>query len=56
MDELKQPDTWRVGAAELAELIANMLFVFNGAGTVVVVGGALTASHLLVIALAHGLA
>ena len=44
----------------LAEFIATLLFVFLGAGTVVVTGnlgtGELTASRLMVIALAHGLA
>lgn len=46
--------------AALAELIATMLFVFIGAGTVVVVIGAfpenLGADTLLAIAVAHGLA
>lgn len=46
--------------AVLAEFIATALFVFLGAGTVVVTGGllgeSLTAARLLAIALAHGLA
>ncbi|MBI4240935.1 MAG: MIP family channel protein [Candidatus Rokubacteria bacterium] len=49
--------TWR---ATLAEFIATLLFVFLGAGTVVVTGGlmkeGLTAARLVAIALAHGLA
>lgn len=48
------------GRAYVAEGIATLLFVFLGAGTVVVTGGllseALASSRLLVIALAHGLA
>ena len=47
---------WRVSAAEL---IAVFLFVFIGAGTVVITGGMtggdMTPARLLVIALAHGL-
>ena len=47
---------WRVSAAEL---IAVFLFVFIGAGTVMVsgamTGGDMTMARLLVIALAHGL-
>ena len=54
-------DTWR---AALAELIGVLLFVFIGAGSVVVVtqvfplpaGQSLDASRLVAIALAHGLA
>lgn len=49
--------TWR---ATLAEFIATLLFVFLGAGTVVVTGGllkeGLTSARLVAIALAHGLA
>ncbi len=48
--------TWR---ATLAEFIATLLFVFLGAGTVVVTGGllkdGLTSARLVAIALAHGL-
>ncbi len=51
------PAAWRAVAAEFT---ATLLFVFLGAGTVVVTGGimgeALTASRLIAIALAHGLA
>ena len=47
---------WRVS---LAELIAVFLFVFIGAGTVMITGaltgGAMSMERLLVIALAHGL-
>ncbi len=47
-------------AAVLAEGIGTLLFVFLGAGTVVVTGGLLgeqlTAARLMAIALAHGLA
>lgn len=46
--------------AALAEFIATLLFVFLGAGTVVVTGGlikeGLTSARLVAIALAHGLA
>jgi len=56
-NELKAGETWRQG---IAELIATLLFVFLGAGSVVVTGfldGAqLTVSRLVAIALAHGLA
>ncbi len=49
--------TWR---ATLAEFIATLLFIFLGAGTVVVTGGILkegvTSARLVAIALAHGLA
>lgn len=49
--------TWR---AALAEFFATLLFVFLGAGTVVVTGGllkeGLTSARLVAIALAHGLA
>lgn len=49
--------TWR---AALAEFIATLLFIFLGAGTVVVTGGlmkeGLTSARLVAIALAHGLA
>lgn len=48
---------WR---ASLAEFVATLLFVFLGAGTVVVTGGlmqeGLTSARLIAIALAHGLA
>ena len=48
---------WR---AVLAEFIATLLFIFLGAGTVVVTGGllneGLTSARLVAIALAHGLA
>ena len=53
------PDTWR---AVLAELIGTLLFVFVGAGSVVVVTGVLATSPLsepaalTAIALAHGFA
>lgn len=42
--------------AALAELIGVLLFVFIGAGTVVMVGGAAENAGLLSIAIAHGLA
>lgn len=49
--------TWR---ATVAEFIATLLFVFLGAGTVVVTGGllkeGLTSARLVAIALAHGFA
>ena len=55
--ELRRAETWRAGAAEL---IATLLFVFLGAGTVVVTGtlaeGAMYPARMLTIALAHGLA
>jgi aquaporin TIP len=48
---------WR---ATFAEFIATLLFIFLGAGTVVVTGGlmkeGLTSARLVAIALAHGLA
>src|SRR3989338_9062858 len=53
------PPTWR---AVLAELIATLLFVFVGAGSVVVITGVIGVSPLddpaalVAIALAHGLA
>ncbi len=53
------PKTWQ---AVMAELIATLLFVFVGAGTVVVVAGVIgakpvsDAAALTAIALAHGLA
>ncbi len=51
------PAAWRATAAEF---IATLLFVFLGAGTVVVTGGlikeGLTSARLVAIALAHGLA
>ena len=56
-DEFKNADTWR---AVGAELIATLLFVFLGAGTVIVTGqlagDSLTPARLMTIALAHGLA
>ncbi len=55
--ELSSPGTWR---ATLAEFIATLLFIFLGAGTVVVTGGimneGLTSARLVAIAFAHGLA
>jgi aquaporin TIP len=45
--------TWQ---AVFAELIATLLFVFVGAGTVVVIGGVVDAAGLVAVALAHGLA
>ncbi|MBI2872418.1 MAG: MIP family channel protein [Chloroflexi bacterium] len=56
--ELRDPNTWRAGASEL---IATLLFVFIGAGSVVVtqkVQGSPTmdTERLVAIALAHGLA
>ena len=36
IDDLSSPAAWR---ATIAELIATLLFVFLGAGTVVVTGG-----------------
>ena len=57
MDDLRNLDTWR---ATLAEFVATLLFVFIGAGSVVVSGGLpngeLGPARLIVIALAHGLA
>jgi aquaporin TIP len=44
--------TWQ---AVFAELIATMLFVFVGAGSVVVIGGVGDAGGLVAVALAHGL-
>ena len=55
--EFTSSEAWR---ATLAEFIATLLFVFLGAGSVVVSGGLpngeLGAARLIVIALAHGLA
>ena len=45
--------TWQ---AVFAELIATMLFVFVGAGSVVVIGGVGDTGGLVAVALAHGLA
>jgi len=45
--------TWQ---AVLAELIATLLFVFVGAGSVIVVGGPSDSGAVVAIALAHGLA
>ena len=45
--------TWQ---AVLAELIATLLFVFVGAGSVIVVGGPSDSGAVVTIALAHGLA
>ena len=57
MDDLRNLDTWR---ATLAEFVATLLFVFIGAGFVVVSGGLpngeLGPARLIVIGLAHGLA
>ena len=58
LDEILRTDTW-YGLG--AEFVATGLFVFLGAGAVVVTGGIaggdeVTASRLAVIALAHGLA
>ena len=57
VDEFKSLEAWR---ATFAEFVATLLFVFIGAGSVVVTGamtdGELTAPRLLVIALAHGFA
>jgi aquaporin TIP len=44
--------TWQ---AVFAELIATLLFVFVGAGTVVIIGGVADAGGLVAVALAHGL-
>ncbi len=53
---VSSPTVWQ---AALAELVATLLFVFLGAGTVVVTGGllkeGLTSARLVAIALAHGL-
>lgn len=55
--ERSSPAVWRAAGAEG---IATLLFIFLGAGTVVVTGGlmkeGLTAARLVAIALAHGLA
>ena len=57
IDEFRSLETWR---AAFAEFIATFLFIFLGAGSVVVTGaltnGELTAERLVAIALAHGLA
>ncbi len=45
--------TWQ---AVFAELIATLLFVFVGAGSVVVIGGVADAGGLVAVALAHGMA
>ena len=56
-DDAPSPAAWRATAAEF---IATLLFIFLGAGTVVVTGGlikeGLTSARLVAIALAHGLA
>ncbi|MBI4185163.1 MAG: MIP family channel protein [Proteobacteria bacterium] len=56
-EDLSSPAAWR---ASVAEFIATLLFIFIGAGTVVVTGGLLgeplTSARLVAIALAHGLA
>ncbi len=56
-DNAPSPDVWR---AAVAEFIATLLFIFLGAGTVVVTGGlikeGLTSARLVAIAVAHGLA
>ena len=56
-NDFSSPATWR---AAFAEFIATLLFIFLGAGTVVVTGGLLgdelTSARLVAIALAHGLA
>ena len=55
-EDFSSPEVWR---AAFAEFIATLLFVFLGAGTVVVTGGLigeeLTSARLVAIALAHGL-
>ena len=55
--EILSPEAWR---ATFAEFIATLLFVFLGAGSVVVSGmlidADLTAARLILIALAHGFA
>ena len=57
IDEFTSLEAWR---ATFAELVATLLFVFLGAGSVVATGamtnGDLTVERLIVIALAHGLA
>ena len=56
-EDVASPSTAR---AAMAEFIATALFIFLGAGTVVVTGGlikeGLTSARLVAIALAHGLA
>ena len=56
-EDFSSPAAWR---ATIAELIATLLFIFFGAGTVVVTGGLLgdelNSARLVAIALAHGLA
>ena len=56
-EDLSSVAAWR---AAFAEFIAALLFIFLGAGTVVVTGGILgdelTSARLVAIALAHGLA
>ncbi len=56
-DSASSAELWRASAAEF---IATLLFIFVGAGTVVVTGGlikeGLTSARLVAIALAHGLA
>ena len=56
-EEISSPEVWR---ATIAEFIATLLFIFLGAGTVVVTGGiineGLTSARLVAIAMAHGLA
>ncbi len=56
-EDLSSSTAWR---AAFAEFIATLLFIFLGAGTVVVTGGVLgdelTSARLVAIALAHGLA
>ena len=47
------PKIWR---SVLAELIATLLFVFVGAGSVVVLGGVNDTGGLVAVALTHGLA
>ena len=45
----------KTGQAVFAEFIATLLFVFVGAGTVVVIGGVADTGGLVAVALAHGL-
>lgn len=56
-NDLSSPAAWR---AAFAEFIATLLFIFLGAGTVVVTGGliqdGLNSARLVAIALSHGLA
>lgn len=56
-DDAPSSEVWR---AAVAEFIATLLFIFVGAGTVVVTGGlmkeGLTSARLVAIAVAHGLA